>query len=199
MARKRSIGGRSRISTPASRLLRSIEQVNKKLNQLESKGVYGKYAAKKLLATVGRESGIKYNRSKRQKISVDINKLKPSQIRYYQRVFDSFTESKTSSPIGVLETQNKARESLKQSLGRITDSDITEQDIEDFYDLVSDSDFKYLADKIGPSEVYILLNEIKNRGGNENDFISLLNQYMTTNNEDARNKASNIYNKFVRS
>lgn len=196
MARKR-IKGRSRVPTPADKLLRSIEMTNRKLNRLESAGVYNKYASKKLLRTIHNESPIKYNKGKRVKVTVNVKKLNPSQIRYYQKVFNSFLESKTSSPIGIENKQVKTREKLKQSLSEITDNDISDQDIEDFYDLVENEDFRYLADKIGDSDIYILVNEVKSRELDESGFINMLEQYMTVNTKEARDAASNLYNKFV--
>lgn len=197
MARKR-IKGRSRVPTPESKLLRSIEMVNKKLNRLDSAGEYGKYASKKLLRMIRNESPIKYNRGKRVKVTVNVKKLNPSQIRYYQKVFTSFLESKTSSPIGIKDTESKTREKLKQSLSEITNEDITEQDVLNFYTLVGDEDFRYLADKTGDSEVYILVMEATSRNVDEKDFIRMLEQYMTLNTKEARDAASSLYNKFVK-
>lgn len=196
MARKK-IKGRARIPTPADKLLRSVEMTNRKLNQLESAGVYGKYASKKLLRTIRNESPIKYNRGKRVKVTVNVKKLNPSQIRYYQKVFTSFLESKTSSPIGIKDKELKTRDKLKQSLSEITDEDITEQDVEDFYTLVEDNDFRYLADKIGDSDIYILVNEAKSRDLDEGGFTKMLEQYMTVNTKEARDAASNLYKKYV--
>ena len=197
MPRKKLPRGRARVPTPADKLLRSIEKTNRKLNRLDSAGLYGKYATKKLLRTIRNESTIKYNRGKRVKVTVNVKKLNPSQIRYYQKVFNSFLESKTSSPLGIKDVQSKTRDKLKQSLSEITDEDITEQDVEDFYTLVEDNDFRYLADKIGDSDIYILVNEAKSRDLDEEGFTNMLEQYMTVNTKEARDAASNLYNKFV--
>ena len=196
MARKR-IKGRSRVPTPADNLLRSIEMTNRRLNRLESAGGYNKYASKKLLHTIRNESPIKYNKRKRVKVTVNVKKLNPSQIRYYQKVFNTFLESKTSTSIGIKDKESKAREKLKQSLSEITDEDISEQDVEDFYTLVEDNDFRHLADKIGDSDIYILVNEAKSRDLDEEGFTNMLEQYMTVNTKEARDAASNLYNKFV--
>lgn len=196
MARKR-IKGRARVPTPADKLLRSIEMTNRKLNRLESAGVYNKYASKKLLRTIRNESLVKYNKGKRAKVTVNVKKLNPSQIRYYQKVFNTFLESKTSTSIGIKDKESKAREKLKQSLSEINDEDISEQDVEDFYTLVEDNDFRYLADKIGDSDIYILVNEAKSRDLDEEGFTKMLEQYLTVNTKEARDAASNLYNKFV--
>lgn len=196
MARKR-IKGRARVPTPADKLLRSIEMTNRKLNRLESSGLYNKYASKKLLRTIRNESLVKYNKGKRVKVTVNVKKLNPSQIRYYQKVFTSFLESKTSSPIGLKDRQDKTREKLKQSLSEIREEDISEQDVEDFYTLVEDNDFRYFADKIGDSDIYILVNEAKSRELKKRPFYEMLKQYMTINTKEARDTARRLYEKFV--
>lgn len=196
MARKR-ITGRARTPTAQSKLLRSLEMVNKKLNQLERTGLYGKYSSKKLFRSIQGQSNVKYNRSKKAKITVNISNINQSQTRYYQKVFDTFLKSRTSSPIGIQNVQSETAEKLKQSLSELTDSDINDQDIEDFYNLVQDEDFRSIADKIGDSDVYILVNEARERNLKETGFAKLLQQYMTLNTQEMRDSALNLYNKFV--
>lgn len=196
MARKR-IKGRARVPTPESKLLRSIEMVNKKLNRLDSAGLYGSYASKKLLRNIQRDSNIKYNRGKRSKVTVNVKNLNRSQIRYYQKVLNSFLESKTSSAFGIKDVESRTREKLKQSLSEIRDEDLTEQDVEDFYTLVEDNDFRYFADKIGDSDIYILVNEAKSRDLKKRPFYEMLKQYMTVNTKEARDAARRLYEKYV--
>lgn len=198
MPRKR-ISGRARSATREAKFLLTLDKVNRKLRQLDVNQVYGTYSTKKMLKQIQREDKIEYKRSRsKEKIKVKVDKLTSSQLRYYQKVFESFLRSKTSSPIGVEEVRTKTRETLKDTLGQITDKDISDQDVDKFYDLVADEDFRYLADKIGDSEVYILVDYSRENDLTENDFINLLEQYMTVNNEDARNVASDLYNKYVR-
>ena len=196
MARKR-IKGRARVPTPADKLLRSIEMTNRKLNRLESAGEYNKYASKKLLQRIRNESLVKYNKGKRVKVTVNVKKLNPTQIRYYQKVFNSFLESKTSSAFGIKDVESRTHEKLKQSLSEIRDEDLTEQDVEDFYTLVEDNDFRYFADKIGDSDIYILVNEAKSRDLKKRPFYEMLKQYMTINTKEARDAARRLYEKYV--
>ena len=199
MARKKHTGGRARTATRETKLLLTLERVNRKLHQLDVNQVYGKYSAKKMLRIVQRESNnIKYNRQKKEQIRVNVNNLTASQIRYYQKVFDSFLRSKTSSPIGIREVRTKTEQKLKQSLGELVDKDITDEDIDDFYTIVADEDFRYIADKIGDSLEYILIDQIKSTSGTEEDFINLLSKFMTVNTEELREKATRLYNKYVR-
>lgn len=196
MPRQR-IKGRSRPVTPASRLLRQLDLVNTKLNRLNRSGGYGSYASKKLLKRVIGQKGIKYNRGKKQKITIDINNLNTSQMRYYSKLFDEFNRSKTSSPIGIENVREQTRDSLKQTLGQITDLDINDQDVDDFYSLVADEDFRYLADKTGDSEMYILIQTAKEKNWGKEKFITTIGQYLKVNNKQAREKAGRLYDKYV--
>ena len=197
MARKR-IKGRTRTATKESRLLLTLDKVNQKLHQLDVNQVYGKYSSKKMLAIVRRESKISYNKQKKEQIRVNVNELTSSQIRYYQKVFDSFLKSKTSTPIGIREVRTKTEQKLKQSLRELVDKDITDEDVDDFYTIVQDEDFRYIADKIGDSLEYILTDQIKSSQGSEEDFVNLLSNFMTVNTEELREKATRLYNKYVR-
>ena len=196
MPRQR-IKGRSRPVTPASRLQRQLELVNTKLNRLSRSGGYGSYASKKLLKRVIGQKGIKYNRGKKQKLTVDIKNLNTSQIRYYTKVFDEFNRAKTSSSIGIEDVRQKTRDSLKQTLGQITDVDITDEDVDDFYSLVADEDFRYLADKTGDSEMYILIQTAKEKNWGKEKFVNTIGQYLKVNNKQAREKAGRLYDKYV--
>lgn len=196
MPRQR-IKGRSRPVTPATRLQRQLELVNTKLNRLNRSGGYGSYASKKLLKRVIGQKGIKYNRGKKQIITIDLKNLNISQMRYYTKVFDEFNRAKTSSSIGIEDVRQKTRDSLKQTLGQITDVDITDEDVDDFYSLVADEDFRYLADKTGDSEMYILIQTAKERGWGKEKFVTTIGQYLKVNNKQAREKAGRLYDKYV--
>ena len=197
MARKR-ITGRSRPSTPQGQLKRSVEKTNKKLNRLQKSGKLGEYSSKKLIRRIQGAAGISYRQNAKQKIRIDTVRLNVSQVRYYLKIFTDFNNTITSSPIGIANKEAKAREKLKESLSILRDKDIDDQDIEDFYTLVEDEDYRYFADKVGDSDMYILLEDAKTKELDEDGFIDLLKQYMTINTKEVRDKAKNLYNKFVK-
>ena len=196
MPRKR-ITGRSRPSTPQSKLKRAVEKTNKKLTRLEKSGKLGKYSSKKLIRQVQSADDITFRRKAKQKIKIETVQLNASQIRYYLKIFTDFNEAITSSPLGISAKEEKMRLKLKESLSLLTDKDIDDEDIDCFYTLVEDDDFRYLADKVGDSDLYILIDEAKTNNLDEKGFVDLLGQYMTVNTKEVRDAASRIYNKFV--
>lgn len=193
--RKKISTGRARTGTS---LYVSVERANKKLKKLKQSGKLGHYASKELLAQFEHDSNIKINRSSRSyTIKIKTAKLKPAQLRYYQKALDRFIKNKSSSVMGIKEIESKKRKSLKETLSQLTDKDITDKDIEDFYDLVDTDDYRYFADKIGDSLMYILINEAKDKNFSQESFIDLLQKYITVNSEDAREKATRLYGKWV--
>lgn len=194
MPRKKVIG-RSRVVTKEHALDIQIDRVNQKLKRLYRANLQNKYAAKKLnkLLNVQGDFRIVKGRIKGQP-----SKLNVSQIRYYQKVFNSFLESPVSSPIGIRQARMKSRESLKQTLNEIVDDrTITDEDVDDFYDFVESDEYSYFSEKISPSELYVLINEAQSKNWDETYFINTIANYSSLNSDEARKKAQRLYEKYV--
>lgn len=197
MPRKR-VSGRARTTTAEARFLLTLDQVNRKLRQLDVNQVYGVYSAKKMLNAIKEDKVVDYSRKRRnEKIRIDVKNLTAGQLRYYTKVFRSFLQSKSSSKLGIQEIRSKTEKHLAETLGNLVDRQITKQDVDEFYELVADEDFRYLADKIGDSEMYILLNACREQKWSEPKFIDTISQYITTNNADVRKIAERLYDKFI--
>lgn len=198
MARKRSVSGRARPKTLDNKLRITVEKVNRKLNKLDQGKVYGRYASKQILRLASTDKNILYSRKRRNKLIISTKGLTQSELRLYQKQMESFLKSKTSTVSGVKQARANVIEKVKKSLSGMTDLELTDDDIEDFFNLTSkDNDFKYLADRMDPSKLYILLQHVKESNGNAEDLITMLESYMTVNNQNVRNKATRLYNKFV--
>ena len=191
--RKRTTG-RARSSTS---LYVSIERTNKKLRQLKKGGKLGHYASKDLLRQLQQDNRVIISRNKKNILTIKTANLKPADIRYYKRALDTFRKNKSSSVMGIADIETRKRATLKNTLSQLTDADITDQDVEDFYDLVDNEDYRYFADKVGDSLIYILIEEAKDKSLSEESFISMLEKYMTINSKEAREKASRLYKKWV--
>lgn len=198
MARKRSVSGRARPKTLENKLRITVEKVNRKLNKLDQGKVYGRYASKQILRLANTDKNILYSRKRRNKLIISTKGLTQSELRLYQKQMESFLKSKTSTVSGVKQARANVIEKVKKSLSGMTDLELTDDDVEDFFNLTSkDNDFKYLVDRMDPSKLYILLQHIKESDGNAEDLITMLESYMTVNNQNVRKKATRLYNKFV--
>ena len=199
MPRKRTTG-RARPVTGTSRVQLELERVNRKLNTLAKSGHYGSYASKRLINVLSEDERVvikKSRRGRRQVIIQGVKVLSQNQSRYYAKTLREFRTAKTSTPLGIRETRRKAEEKLKQSLGNITNKTITTKDVDDFYSIVSDADYKKIVEKIPPSEFYVIVTTAKRNSYNEEQFIDLLSSYVTDSDEDLRKIASRLYKKFV--
>ena len=193
--RKRTLG-RARSGTS---IFASIEKTNRKLKSLQSSGLLGKYSSKELINALKDNPNVIINKSKKsQIIKLKTARISTAQARYIQKSIKKFIQNKTSTPMGIADVRRRSRETLKETLTQLTDDVISDSDLDDFYDLVVEDDYKYFADKVPDSlEIFILINEARDKNLTEDGFIDLLKKYMTINSEDARQRASRLYNKWV--
>lgn len=198
MARKKSISGRSRRPTIESRLIRTIEKSNKALARLEKNRSYGTYASRRLL-TLANSSAFKYNRKSKFKIR-DVKSLNKQEQLFYLKKFEKFLKSPTSKVSGIEAAKGEVRKRVKQSLGEIAEKQLTDQDVEDFFDMMYDNQFISITDYISPSDEFAIINEAKEQNYSEDKFVNILAQTSNIENpsEDFRNKAIKLYNKYVK-
>lgn len=199
MARKKSVGGRAR---RVQSLAYQVERANRQLRKLEQAGELSTYSALKLQkniahtkgVTVSRKSSRKRPTQKRIKVSSAIargDKL------YLQKQLKTFLESETSTTTGIKRKRERVRKNVKKGLGELVDRRLTDKDVDDFYDLLYDEDFKYFSDKMSESDVYTLLDEAKEENRNVRGFIKKLEtEQMTMNTKEAQEKAKRLYRKF---
>ena len=191
---RRKVTGRSRVTTKEHALDILIDKSNQKLKRLYKAGLDNKYAAKKLNELLKTQSDF---RIKKGRIVGSSKNLTISQIRYYHKAMSSFLKSPVSTPMGIEKSRQRSRKALKETLSDISDEEITDQDLDDFYSLVEENDYLYFSEKIDPSELYVLINEAINKNWSENKFVDTLINYSGLNSEEARQRAKRLYEKFV--
>ena len=196
MPRKKSVGGRSR-TVPTTGYL--LERANRKLINLEKANLGGTYASKQLLQSLQSHKAVKIgSRKARNRIKV-IRSLNITEKRFVNKKLRQFVEAETSTPTGIKRKRDEIRENVLQGLSKLVDRQLTKQDLDDFYDLVENEDFQGLADMIGDSEMYVLVDEAKQKNlKNPKDFEKLLNKHMTSNTKEVRDKATRLFNKFIK-
>ena len=196
MARKRSVSGRMMIQTPANKLTLQLGKVNKQLNRLQKAGLYGQYESKKLIRLANESKALTYKKRAKNKIRIkSLKGISPYEMKQIQQTLTRFGTTKLSTISGIKEVKAETMAKIKSRLGGITDKVMTDQDVEEFIALTNNKDFSYIADKIGDSETYSILQEVVDNRYSQKDFIRLLSTFMDTNNQDLRNSARKIYNK----
>lgn len=196
MPRKKSVGGRAR-TVPTTGYL--LERANRRLSNLERANLSSTYASKQLLQSLQANKSVRIgSRKARNRIKV-IRSLSASEKRFVNKKLQQFVKSETSTPTGIRRKRAEIRDNVLQGLSKLVDRKLTEQDLDDFYDLVENEDFQGLADMIGDSEMYVLVDEAKQKNlNNPKDFEKLLNKHMTSNTKEVRDKAKRLFNAFIK-
>ena len=200
MPRKRSTSGRARKTTMESRIYLQAEKINRKIRSLEKGKNFGRYKSKELISFVGENAYLGLKRRGRRKNKLVVGKLRGAtfgSLALISKKFKNIIKSKSFSNVGIADIEEKSRESLKKTLKGLTDKDITDQDLETFYEIVTYKKNE-IIDKVKPSDFYNIVNTASEKNYNVDQWLDLLQDYITINNENLRRSAKKLYNKFVK-
>ena len=172
-----------------------VEQANRRLKGLNNAGYKGTYASKKLANRL--DTKVLKAWTKQGKIKVN-KTLSNTQLKAIQKATQQFLASKTSTGKGIREVKTSTLESLKATLSK--DVELSELEIEDAYDMLSNKDFDYFnkADRIGASTMWALIEDAIEYDKTEDDFIRSLNNIFDFSNDlDAIEKAKRLYDRYI--
>lgn len=203
MARKRSTGGRSRsTSTVRSNIYIQADKINRRIRSLHKKGNFGHYKSKDLISFVRGNDYLSLRSTSRRKIPKikvgNLIKATMGQLRLISKKFREVINAKSFSNVGIEDIRNKTRIKVKTTLEGIADKELTDEDIDKFYDIIEYKQSSIL-DQIPPSQFYALVSQAITQKLSLNGWISLLNNYAQINNEYIRKEAEELYYKFVAS
>ena len=174
--------------------LQLVSEVNRRLKGLKNEGYSGTWASKKLINRIDTEVLDSWQKGK-AKARKD---LTATQMMADNKAMRQFLASKTSKASGIRDTREKTIKSLQRTLSDENDNLINEEDAEFFYDMFSDSDHNFFAEKIGASELDIIIKESIDAKDSENDWIKRLGLYTTIQDGDIRQRAINLYEKYIK-
>lgn len=201
MARKRSASGRSRGVSAVQRLFIQAEKINKRIKALEKADLYGTYKSRELQQFAKETAGVKIStsRSGKHKISVSSN-LRPQQIRLITKKFGEFLSSPYSTPVGITKARASMRKKLTQTLSEQLGKKVSDKDVDKFLDIAKYAERVRQAsilEYIDPSEFMTIVSYAKDKSMEQDAWVSLLNQYVTINNQTMREEAQYLYEKYV--
>lgn len=221
--KKRVYKGREVTLTNSNQLIKQtnklIEEANKRLIKL-TKGIdinKSKYdpTKKKYIRTTQVKNIVKFDydtwASKKlyDRLMIDkglIPKLSGkdnnTKVLLTNKAVKNFLSSKTSSIKGIRGVIENTKESIRNVVTDFEDDDISDQDIEKLYSFLNDHDFNKATQYLDPSELWVTLNETKEAGGTEDDFLRRIENYIYSDSlykdEDLVESLTNIYNKYRR-
>lgn len=174
--------------------LKLVKQVNSRITQLNKHGYSsGTWASKKLNA---RLQTSKIGAWHRGRVKVK-ESMSDTQLKAIQKASRQFLESKTSTYKGINKVKKNTIKSLASTLSDEDRGRVNEEDAEFYYDMLGEDDFDYFADKIGASTLWILIDEANENGDSESSWLDRLGRYITLNDEDVRNRAIRLYDKYI--
>lgn len=171
-----------------------ISQANRRLKGLNNAGYRGSWASKKLVSRI--DTKILKAWEKKGKIKVNKN-LTNTQLMALQKAVNQFLESKTSTIKGIKEVSQARIKGIQETLSDELRGRVSEEDAEFYYDMFEEDDFNFFADKIGASTLWMLIDDAKMLDASEDDWLSMLNNYITLNDLDLRERAIRLYNKYI--
>lgn len=200
MPRKRSASGRAKISTIENRIRVQTEKVNKKFRSLEKSDYYGHYKSKELLTFIAENPNLKVVRgkgSKRHKVVYkSVKGTTMGRLILVTKKLKSFLRSKGSTVVGIEKIKAKTLKTITAKLTGIKGSDVSNRDLEIFYDIIKHRSDEIL-NKIDPSEFYALVSEARENNYGEEKWISMINDYVEINNKELREACKYLYEKYV--
>lgn len=175
--------------------LQLVSEVNRRLKGLKNEGYSGTWASKKLINRIDTEVLDSWQKGK-AKARKD---LTATQMMAVNKAMRQFLASKTSKARGIRETREKTIKSLQRTLSDDKHKLLTnEEDAEFFYEMFSDSDHSFFAEKIGASELDIIIKESIDAKDSEDDWIKRLGLYTKIQDEDIKQRAINLYEKYIK-
>lgn len=203
MARKRSVSGRARAKTAENKLFIQAQKINRRLRALERGGEYGAYKSKDLMQYVSRTPYLSIKKakgSKRHRLVISKVPKTMGQIRETMRKLGNIIKSKVFHPTGIKRVRKETRQKLLSTLSEQAGRKLTDRDVDMFYDIIDyseEANQSSILDEIDPSLFMYLVNVAKERGYGVSQWINLLSNYASINNEYRRKEAEELYYKFV--
>lgn len=202
MARKRSVGGRARSSsTIRSNIYIQAEKINKRIRSLHKGNNFGSYKSKDLINFARDNKYVTLSRTSRRKTPkisiINLAKATAGQVRLIGKKFKELLSAKSFTNAGINDIRKKTRIKVKTTLEGIADKELTDEDVDKFYEIV-EYNKNSILEQIPPSEFYALVTQASEENLSVNGWVNLLNNYVSINNEEIREAAEQLYNKFVR-
>lgn len=176
-------------------LQKKVEKTIRKANE-RIKSVSRKYKGTTYMWAVNRlktKVGSKYFRGNRLVLP---KKLKQTELIKIYKEAESFLRSKESTKSGIKEIQESAKRTIKTDLfeGKVTD-----EDIDTYYSMLEDKDFTGTTNKdFDPSEFWHIIDYAIKEDLDEDSFVEMIQIHVMSFDENVRQKAINLYNKYVK-
>lgn len=170
---------------------KAMQEANERIKSVSRKykGTTYMWAVNKLKSKVGGRF------FKNNRIVIPKNVKGNELLKVYKEI-ESFLSSKESTKTGIKQVQEKAKQTIKTDLFT---GEVTQDDIDVYYSMLEDKDFTSMLDSdFSASEFWIVLDDTKEANDTLDEFQERLSYYKDIKDETLRQKAINLYNKYIR-
>ena len=170
---------------------KAMQEANERIKSVSRKykGTTYMWAVNKLKSKVGGRF------FKNNRIVIPKNVKGNELLKVYKEI-ESFLSSKESTKTGIKQVQEKAKQTIKTDLFT---GEVTDDDIDVYYSMLEDKDFTSMLDRdFTASEYWVVLNDTKEANDTLDEFQERLSYYKDIKDETLRQKAINLYNKYIR-
>lgn len=187
------------LNSEQQQLFNELKKLSKRANQriVRLEREFGKdtWATKKLRDKLETEPLQAWSKTGRVKVN---KSMTITQMKATIKATQQFLNSKTSTKSGIKQVKKTTIKQLAKSLGT-DDEDLTNEEAETLYDMLSDDYVRDILKYIPPSEFWALIEDAKEAGDSQESFISRISDYIEFGNDvNMRNKLIVIYEKYVK-
>ena len=201
MPRKRSASGRSKPSTIQSNIRLQTEKINKMIRSLEKGKNYGTYKSKELIRFAKQNDNVtlkKSRGSKHHRLTVQaLREATFGKLAIISKKFKEFIQSKAFTNVGIYKIRKRTMKKLAETLTGIKGEKVTRKDLEMFYDIINYKTDEIIS-KIGPSEFFAMVTQARDTSMDQEQWVEMLNNYVSINNEAMRQASEYLYNKYIK-
>ena len=187
------------LNSEQQQLFNELKKLSKRANQriVRLEREFGKdtWATKKLRDKLAAEPLQAWSKTGRVKVN---KSMTTTQMKATIKATQQFLNSKTSTKRGIKQVKKTTIKQLAKSLGT-DDEDLTNEEAEALYDMLSDDYVTDILKYIPASDFWALIEDAKEAGESQESFISRISDYIEFGNDvDMRNKLVMIYEKYVK-
>lgn len=187
------------LNSEQQKLFNELKKLSKRANQriVRLEREFGKdtWATKKLRDKLEAEPLQAWSKTGRVKVN---KSMTITQMKATIKATQQFLNSKTSTKRGIKQVKKTTIKQLAKSLGT-DDEDLTNEEAEALYDMLSDDYVTDILKYIPASDFWALIEDAKEAGDSQESFISRISDYIEFGNDvDMRNKLVMIYEKYIK-
>lgn len=182
-----------------TKLFNELKKLSKRANQriVRLERSFGKdtWASKRLRNKLDIESLQAWTKTGRVKVN---KSMTITQMKATIKATQQFLNSKTSRVKGVKEVRKTTISQIAKSIGT-EEEELTDEEAETLYDLLSDDYVTDLTKYIPPSELWAIIEDARESNDTEQQFVDRISDYIYFGNDsDMIEKLKIIYEKYVK-